>query len=353
MDKFSIKNLAGRAGRLGKDYYGNIYCVNIQDWESGESTFDEELETVESSTEKTLSFDVDYLIEHLENYKVPEQGQRNVAAVATSLIVKQIKNPESNFLEKFKEKYQAIPSEKIPIIKKLLDQISKEIMSLDKEIILKNPSIDPRLQFDLYTYLKKPDNIIYPPEPDFERFYEDLEGIFNLLQKFIFRDKNEQSIKLYAYIANRWITQHSYKFLIENRIGYMKRTKTELTKAEINKAIDDLDEILESVLKFEFSRGLRCYCDIVGMIVDRRDLLTPFSKDLPDYLETGAHDPRVFLLLDLGLSRNSAITISKSMNENVTSTSAALKWLRDHKEKVKTMIHPLMYKELEQMLETR
>lgn len=355
MDKFSIKNLAGRAGRLGKDYYGNIYCVNISDWETGESTFDDQLENVESSTEKTLSLDVDYLIEHLQEYKIPEHGKKNVAAVATSLIIKQLRNPEKDFLGEFKKKYPGIPEEKIPLIKQALEKISLDVSRLDKEVILRNPSIDPRLQFDLYSYLRKPDNIIFPPEPDFENFYTDLEKIFDLLRQFIFKDKSEQAIKFYAFIANKWITQHSYKFLIENRINFLKNQpdKKKIDKSQINKIIDDIDEILESILKFEFTRGLRCYCDIVNLISEKRGLIDQFSMKLPDYLETGAHDPRVFLLLDLGLSRNSAISISNLMNENIKTTSSALDWIRDHKDKVKTMIHPVMYKELEAIMETR
>jgi len=355
MDKFSIKNLAGRAGRLGKDYYGNIYCVNIGDWETGAETFDNELEDIETSIEKTLSLDVDYLIEHLREYKMPERGRGNIATVATSLIVKQVKNPDKDFLSDLKQKYPSIPDEKIPIIKDLLIQISNKISSLDKKIILRNPSIDPRLQFDLYNYLRKPKNIIFPPEPHFERFYEDLEKIFGLLRQFIFRDKSENAIKFYAYVANEWILQRSYKTIVENRIRYLKKQpeNKQFGKPEINRTIDDIDEVLETTLKFEFTRGLRCYCDIVEHIVEKKGMIEEFSKNLPDYLETGAYDPRVYLLLDVGLSRNSAISISSKMGENIKTVGATLDWLRDHKEKIKGILHPLMYKELEVLLESR
>lgn len=355
MDKFSIKNLAGRAGRLGKDYYGNIYCVNIKDWETGEGTFDEELENVESSIEKTLSLDIDYLIEHLKEYKIPDHGTRNVAAVATSLIVKQLKYPDKDFLLDLKKKYPLIPDEKIPVTKNLLVNISKNISKLDTEVILRNPSIDPRLQYDLYDYLRKPNNIVFPPAPAYENFYQDLEKIFDLLRKYIFKDKSEQAIKFYAFVANGWILQRSYKAIIENRIRYLKGQpgKKSLDKPAINKIIDDIDEILESTLKFEFTRGLRCYCDIVKYIAERRGLIEPFSMDLPDYLETGAYDEKVFLLLDLGLSRNSAISISHKMSDNVRTSASAIEWLRDNKEKVRSILHPLMFKELERILETK
>ena len=33
MQKFDFWNLAGRAGRLLKDFYGNIICIDIHKWE--------------------------------------------------------------------------------------------------------------------------------------------------------------------------------------------------------------------------------------------------------------------------------------------------------------------------------
>ncbi len=44
MDRLSILNLAGRAGRLLKDYYGKIYCINVNEWKNGEDVFSEKLE---------------------------------------------------------------------------------------------------------------------------------------------------------------------------------------------------------------------------------------------------------------------------------------------------------------------
>jgi len=55
MDRLSLLNLAGRAGRLRKDYYGKIYCINMDEWESGDDVFEAKLEDVESSVEQTLA----------------------------------------------------------------------------------------------------------------------------------------------------------------------------------------------------------------------------------------------------------------------------------------------------------
>ncbi len=354
MDKFSIKNLAGRAGRLGKDYYGNIYCIDIDTWKEGGDAFDEELETIESSVEKTLSLDADSLLEHLERYAVPPYGKKNVAAVATSLIVKQLRNPEIDFLGELSKKYPSISNEKMEKIRRLLKKISDDISSLDKEIVLRNSSIDPRLQYNLYTYLQKKGNLVLPPEPWFETFYNDLLSIFRLIQEFFFKDDPDKSnYKYYAFVANQWINQGTYKQILESRIRFLEeQKKRELTKSEINASIDRVDEILESVLKYDYTRGLRCYCDIVDYIIKKKDLLVKYSRDLPEYLETGAYDKRVFLLLSVGISRNSAITIAHEMSDNIDTIPKCLYWLRENKLKIRDKLHELMYRELEYLLES-
>lgn len=355
MDKFSIKNLAGRAGRLGKDYYGNIYCVDIESWEDGLETFDDELETIESSSEKTLSTNLDLVIEHLEKYKIPEYGTRNVAAVATSLIVRQLKYPDQNLFEVLRKKFPDLSIDKIRKISSQVNNILNEISELDREIILKNSTIDPRLQFELFSHLKKPQNLILPPEPWFENFYKDLEGIFELIQSHFFKDDfKKTNYRYYTFVANQWINQESYKQILEHRIRYLEeKTGQPLTKSEINSSIDRVDEILESILKYYYARGMRCYCDIAESIIEKRGIIEEYSKELPEYLETGAHDKKVFLLLSVGLSRNNAIKISRKMDDDVDSNLKCMEWLRKNQEKIKNDLHPLMYLELDELLKSQ
>lgn len=353
MDKFSIKNLAGRAGRLGQDYYGNIYCVDIDKWDDVSDVFDDELESIESTVEKTLSLDLDFLIEHLTNYTPPVHGKKNVTAVATSLIIKQLKDNSGNFLTSLGERY-GITSDRIAVIRSLLIKISERISDLDSNIMIRNRSIDPRLQHALYVHLKDKSNFVIPPYPWFEKFYDDLLEIFKMIQGFIFQyDKSLSNYKYFTFVAHQWINQQSYKRILENRLSYVKDQKhRNLTKGEINQNIDRVDEILESVLKYDYTRGLRCYCDIAEYLIKKRNLQVEYSKELPDYLETGAYDKRVFLLLGSGLSRNSAISISHHMPETIESIPNCIRWLKSNQEKIKTIIHELAYRELDYILKS-
>ena len=54
LDRLSFWNLAGRAGRLLKDYYGNIYCINIDDWKGYSPDPDDVEHEIESILENVV-----------------------------------------------------------------------------------------------------------------------------------------------------------------------------------------------------------------------------------------------------------------------------------------------------------
>lgn len=352
MSNASVLNLAGRAGRLAKDYYGNIYCIDTEDWESGKDAFDGDVEDVESALENTISKNMEFLLEHLDNYAKRKEETRNIETIATSLIIKQLRDPDSNFLQNIKKRCPGMADNVLLALKSKLQKISAEISSLDKKVILKNRSIDPRLQHALYEYLKTGNNLVLPQYPsESEEFYKNLLNIFSLISKFLLRVQNNSYI-YFAFVANNWIQQQTYKRLLENKIKYTaEKGHLQITKPFVNKMIDELDETLERDLKFEYSRGLQCYCDLVEKILRERNDNSAFCKELADYLETGASDPRIFLLLGIGLSRNSAISLYKHIGENITEISTCIEWIRKNKDLVKSKLHDIQYKEVESLIE--
>lgn len=357
MDKSSVLNLAGRAGRLGKEYYGNIYCVNISDWKLGQDAFDGKLEDVQSSVEVTMTLHAASLLEHLREYTVQPFGKKNIQSVATSLIVKRLKYSSSDFLIELKKRYPSISEETMHDMETELNRIAKHLYDLDKNIILKNSSIDPRLQHELFLYLKNINQLILPPYPTDKQFRDHLRIIFQIIANYLMKDYTK-SYKFYTIMADFWIHQHSYKYILERRLSYEKnemKKKTnnleeiELTTKKINDIIDKLDDTLERQLKFEYARGLKCYCDIIEKILRDRGSDADFCRDLPDFLEAGAFQPKIFLLMSLGISRNASITISKLIPDDISTVIEALESLRKHAVLIKPKVHELVYEEIKNL----
>jgi superfamily II DNA/RNA helicase len=355
MDTLSIRNLFGRAGRLNKDYYGKIYCINVEDeWESMEA-FQDLPESVESSSEIVLVQFVDDLIECLRNDRFEPKSGR-VRTMATSLLMKQLLHPDNNFLSKFKIRNQAISQEKLDIVRSILIQIAKDISDLDKEIILRNRSIDPRLQHHLYRLIKSQNDRVLPPEPNSAIFYDDMVAIFGLISKNLLREKGK-SFMHYSYVAVDWIHGFPYKMILDRQIAYTlqgKNLNAEEEKIEINRVIEELDDTIENKVKYDYTRGLKCYCDIIGKIISEDRTNLSYCEQLPTYLESGSSNNKILYMIGAGLSRNAAIEIFETLGEQTIpqwdSVTETMNWLRQNANNLRGRLHPIFFKELERIL---
>jgi hypothetical protein len=355
MDRLSILNLAGRAGRLLKDYYGKVYCINLEDWKD-KDVLEEKLEHVESSVEKSLTEKIDLLINYLEDeQKVPSEAIENLA---TSLIVKQLKDPESKFLEKILARKNELSTDKLKQIKTRLKVIENKLKPLNKDVIFKNRTIDPRLQYNLYQSLnvKETNNIVTAPAPDDENFVKKLREIFQFIAIYLFREQNG-SYRYFSGLARRWIKETTYKQLIMQKIDYNIRkgnyegsTQAEY-KAFVNKMIEDLDSELEVSIKYKYSRGLKCYMDITAQILKERDETKEVCEELPIYLEVGACSKNVLLLLELLLSRSTAIQVNEFLPEGLETIEQCVKIIKKQKNAIKESLSPVLYNEVEELLE--
>ena len=357
MDKHTIKNLIGRVGRLGKDYYGNVYCVDVHKWKEGEDAFKENYEEVESSMEKTVTVDVDTLISHLDKFDGLRHGKKNVQVVATTLIMNQIKDPEQKFLKNLHEKYPSINSDNLKKISSLLENIEDEISILDKNVILRNKTIDPRLQVKLYEHLSTRSRPPVIPFPNDEKLSQKLFGVFELIFKFLFtQDEKKHSITDCTHIGADWIHQRFYKQILENRIHYYEnyREKSKLDKKAINKLIDNIDGILDNDLRYHYSRGLQCYWDILDTVITEKNLGLESYSNLHENLELGLNDQKAYFLLNLGFSRHTSIVLSKSLPDEISDLAECRSWLQKNSAELRSILsekHDMVWlKEFDQLL---
>ena len=351
LDKFAIKNLAGRAGRLGKDYFGNIYCIDIKKWKH-DDIFNDVLDDIQTTSEKILIHDMDELKEYLETHSPLPRGKKDIYDVATNLMIKQLKNPNIDMRNLLIKKYPNVNLTQLSELVDLIKHNAQLVKSLDVNIIINNPTFDPRSQYSLYEELYDFDTINIP-EPSSSEFYDELLKIFIMIEKHLYPkisiDGDYDYCKYYAVIASKWINQHTYKNIIESSIKY-RSNEMPITKKIINDIIKSVDKTIELDLKFRLTKGLQCYCDIVNHIQEKKGIFQNPSK-LPKYLESGAKDDRVFLLLDMGLTRNNAISILNHMPNELNTIDEIITYLKQHPTRLKNKLHPVIYNELKYVLD--
>ena len=343
--------MAGRAGRLLKDYYGDIYCIDRKEWDE-KDPFDPdvEIEPVESATEKILSKKSSDVLEYLENTRIPiTNSNRGAKSVAINLMTKYLQIPN---IERYLDiKCRTLEPEIKKQILNRLSEISTSINNLNSNVILKNRGIDPRFQHELYEFLKMPENLVLPPVPDRENFYDDLLKIFETISRIILREDHRR----YLYVTNlatSWIKGRPYKRLLSKKIESNSHNNSESDKAFINRMIDELDDDIENLIKFEYTRALQCYCDVIEQILHENHSTKTFCVNLPEYLEAGAWDPRIFLLMDVGFTRTSALYIYTKLNLEISDVTGCLAWVRKNKSSVLKWLPTSLHMELNLILDT-
>lgn len=351
MDKGSILNLAGRAGRLTKEYYGNVFCIEIENWQDKTmEPFDGNEDILKSSVEDTFSEDIDLLIHHLNKFTSQKKEKKNIEIVATSLFHKVIKYDDLSFLQSYKERVKDISDDKYREVYMKLSKFREDSLPI-RDVIQKNPSIDPRLQIDLYNHLKANSPILPIIPEDTKRFFDNLSDIFKILSEYLLKEHSGRSYVYYAFVATKWILHFPYKSILENKIRY-ESSKDEVTidKKFINDMIEDLEEVIENQLKYHYTRALRCYCDILARINKENGIVKPFCSELPDYLENGASDMRILFLIGIGISRTTAIKIYETINDDIKDIFKFKAWLNENFNTICSELPPILSDELKSFL---
>lgn len=349
MDRLSLLNLAGRAGRLMQDHYGKIYCINMKDWKLGEDVFEDKAEFVQSSVDKTLHENMDLLIKYLED---PEQlVNKSVKSLATSLIMKYLKKLDSQDVVNFLERSKNVNPADIQTIVNRLEGI-RDSLKLPRNVILKNRSFDPRFQNELYLALKETEFMALPfPSDQYIRWK--MKSIFCLISGYLFRRKSRRW-SYYGVLGANWILEKPYKEILDGKIKYSKQKEDETKKEFHNRVIEDLDVDIEKVLKYDYTRGLKCYSDITRFIVEENNEPKKHGcEELPIFLEWGTHHKNTLLLLELGLSRSVAIMINWFIENELNSSGECLAWLEANAGKIKGVMPDIFSKEVERLLENK
>jgi superfamily II DNA/RNA helicase len=340
MGKFDFWNLAGRAGRLLKDFYGNIYCIDVGEWGTEGYIPEKSVENyaIESATEVSLltkSLDLStYLKDAKQSFPIKE---RDILEQATSTFVLDFMEDNNNTVASFVRENGITLNSFDNIIQ--IDNSIKNITArnrLPKEILSKNSGIDPRFQNDLfmlfhsmiYTYLM-------PKHPASGReFYNSLVAIYQIIDNVFLGESDKNILTHYAVISSQWINENPLGFLIQERINYQKSVKKFVS---VNRCVRSIVDEIDRVVTFKYSKYLKCYTDILQYY------LTTTGKEvklinLSAYLELGAYHPTTLSLLSFGVSRTTAIRLRNIIGNNDLNRQECRQWIDANMEKHKSML---------------
>lgn len=307
-------NLAGRAGRWGKEFSGNIYCIEPQEWET-KLDFKKKKQTIKLAIDGVSKNERLALIDYISD-----------------IDCKQRRNPLYEFAWNY---YYVLFKQNInpstPEEKEIFEAIYKteNIITLPINIIERNPGISPIVLQKILDYFKNynkdVENLIpaYPEDNNSKDSYLRLVDRINRIMTGV---TNSKRAAYQSSLVLNWMKGRPLSLLIQDSINYYKRKNH---RKNIDAICREVMEEIENFVRFRFVKDTNCYIDILKYYLKQigRAELIDTIPDLSMWLEFGVCEETQISLLTLGFSRQAAIDITELIPNCNYGKDDCIKWL--------------------------
>jgi hypothetical protein len=313
MERSDFLNLAGRAGRLTREFHGNVWCLRPDRW-GAPAYAGEPLQEIRSAFDLMLSNDGGEILEAFdEDYKIRDRGTA-VAALGRIFNEYVQKDRALDIPTGGDPNNAASLREAIAMLQNFRSEAR-----LRSDVFARNSGVHPRRLEALYADLSaQPElDLFCPIRPNTKNTNVRLREIFQRVQRFLGGVAND-SYRYHSKIAAGWIHENPLRRIITNELAYRE---AEADRAEPPTTINTRDIIytvidtIERELRFRYVKYMRAYFDILSQVFRDRDEAEKIEDLVPFhlYLECGAYRPVSLSLISLGLSRVSALLLSKNI----------------------------------------
>lgn len=315
LSKMDFLNLAGRAGRLTIDFTGNVWLID-PGVEEAARLLGETPVLAAAATQslmgdggagvRALLSDSDAKIEgvHVEDI-VPLVGR----------LYRDVVLRKQDIAGSFKGmKVQTSGATATEATLRAL------VATLPHEIYTRNPAVLPRSLEELYLELKGMESLgdMVPCVPDSENqdaFYRHLAAAIRVTERVIGRNPSATQYKYYAWLANKWVSSKTLRFIIERSIEHERAqaTKAGRVPKSAGTIIDGVIQDIEQVVRFRLVKHLRAFYDVLRRVLQERGD-ADLAHHMPQthlFLEIGTYDQHVVRLVGLGLTRSASIMLGK------------------------------------------
>lgn len=321
-------NLAGRAGRWGQDFSGNIVCVDVNRpklWPHGVP--ERALYPIQRETDTVLKQRqpmLDYLDARQDMSTTTIDP--SLEQVATYLLAWRAR--EGSFL--FAPSASRLPKDFVQALdkrlKKLLDQID-----LPANIISHHPGVSAAALQALLNYFRgrnKEVEELLPSTPESDDAWPRLIAIFYRINNHVFPAFSPSGfVPTHALVTIDWMRGLSLGQIIRSRINYFEKKKKQYNlPTVIRNTMGDVEEIA----RFRAPKYLSAYLDVLKYHLDEigQGDLFPEGLQFELFLEFGVATQTLLSLIGLGLSRTSAVTINEYLSDDKMTEDAAYQWLK-------------------------
>ncbi|MFZ5274361.1 DEAD/DEAH box helicase [Enterobacter asburiae] len=333
MQEDDFWNLAGRAGRWGKEFQGNVICVDTNNeriWNGTPPVSKKNIKIIRATD--SLHDEVNSIYEYIDSphhYGMTRanpklQGLLSYLCISHYLHDGLVFNP-------YIEKYNLEDLEELDAkITEVLD-----LLSFPLEVVNRNPGISPILMqglWDRFCDCDK-DNLenLLLADPSSDDALSSYVAAFTRISDTMSIELgyNSKGSFVLALLVIKWMRGYPLARLISERIDYFKKKKKEYKEPSV---IRNVMEDVERVARYQAPKLLSCYNDLLRYfyISEGRADLVEYIDDVGVFLELGVSIKTQISLISLGFSRTSAVMISEYITNDNLDELSCMQWINEN-----------------------
>jgi superfamily II DNA/RNA helicase len=333
MEAHDFWNLAGRAGRWGNEFQGNIICIdpnNSEAWPHGVP--ERQRYPIRRETDAVLA-ESPSLLAFLEGRWDAEPNDISKHSqheqVASYLL--------TNFLREGTLTSSAFAKRHNP---ELLEQLNSALKPLAERIeipaalAIRHSAVNAVGMQKLLDYFRSEGDDIerfLPAAPESDDAYNRTTKIMELINQYLYPAFQPATIiPLHALIVLEWLKGFSLSAIIRARIAYHQRHRRPF---DISKLIRETMEMVEQIARFRAPKYMSAYMDVLKFHlaeIKKSDLLLSNQLDVGVALEFGVSTRTLLSLMELGLSRMSAVAMAEKILLDNLGRDEAREWIQTH-----------------------
>jgi superfamily II DNA/RNA helicase len=321
-------NLAGRAGRLRREFQGNIFLINYEAWKV-QPLSGPRLTRIKPSIQNTIETRGDDLQSVILDDSLSAAAGSD--AGLETIFVRLLTDFKLGRVRQTLD--QADVSLEGPLRSKLEDAlaVADKAISLPADVLNASPTISGYRQqrlFDIFIeriegggeVAAKRLLLAHPREGGAFESYVDALSICH--GTIIARPGSLKQNRFFALMLLKWMQGVSISELVDGRAAYYK-------DENINVTIRQTLDLVEKELRFNYVRVFGCYASLLSLALKNKGL-EDMRKSLPSialYLEVGASDKTMISFIALGLSRLAAKRLTNICPIKTFNVEEARVWL--------------------------
>ncbi len=328
-------NLAGRAGRWGKEFQGNVICIdtNIEKIWNGTPPVNKKNIKIIRATD-SLKDEIENIEGYIDSPHHYGMTRRNpqLQSLLSYLCV-------SSYLHEGLENNPYIEKYGLDNIEYLDGKVSEVLNGLGfpLSIVSRNPGISPMLMQSLWekfhSYDKDSLHKLLLSDPASGDALSSYVSAFTRISSTMSIElgHNSKGAFVVALLVLNWMRGYPLARLISERIAYLKKSKKEYKEPTV---IRGVMEDVEKIARYHAPRLLTCYNDLLKSFYinsDRADLVEKID-DIGVYLELGVSMKTQISLIGLGFSRTSAVMISEYISSDDLDEIACVDWIENNRD---------------------